>query len=195
MLESSENTDLLESFGFNHFIRVPLCHQETPYSCGVACVQAILAGYGIIYTQDVLAAMLKQKPIYGTDYKDILTFMEMLGFQASFHTEMNIDLLKEQIDNGITPMLILQAWKDTSIDYIYDWKDPHYVITCGYDKNRILFMDPWTLGYYTFIPNNMLMKRWHTFDSSGKQHYYSGLIITHEHLPFVYNTDIIKPMD
>ncbi len=195
MLVKSENTNTLESITFDHFIRVPLCHQETPYSCGVACVQSILAGYGIIYTQDVLAERLGQKPIYGTDYRSILTFMNMLGFQASFQIGMSIDLLKALICNGITPFLLLQAWKNTEIDYTYDWQDSHYVIACGYDESRILFMDPWTLGYYTFIPINMLMKRWHDFASSESHSYHSGLIIKHEHLPFVYNPSIIKLMD
>lgn len=195
MLVKSENTNALEPITFDHFIQVPLCHQETPYSCGVACVQSILAGYGIIYTQDVLVERLGQKPIYGTDYKNIITFMDMLGFHTSFHIGINVDLLKELICNGITPILILQAWKDIEIDYTYDWKDAHYVIACGYDETRILFMDPWTLGYYTFIPIDMLLKRWHDFDSSGKHSYHAGLIINHEHLPFVYNPRIIKPMD
>ncbi|MDF2905963.1 MAG: hypothetical protein K0R34_1284 [Herbinix sp.] len=195
MLANSENTDFLKSYGFMHSVKVPLCHQETPYSCGVACVQSLLAGYGIIYTQDVLAEYLKQKPIYGTDFRNIITFMEMLGFQASFHTDMNIDQLKAFIDKGITPLLILQAWKEDEINYTYDWKDSHYVIACGYDGNRVLFMDPWTLGYYTDIPNNKLLTRWHTLDSSGNHYYFSGLIIKHESLPFVYIPNNIKPMD
>lgn len=195
MLVKSENTNVHEYITFDHFIRLPLCHQETPYSCGVACVQSLLAGYGIIYTQDILAKLLGQKPIYGTDYNSILAFMDMLGFQASFHAGMSADLLKEHINNHITPILILQAWKDIEIDYTYDWKDSHYVIACGYDENRILFMDPWTLGYYTFIPIDMLMKRWHDFDSTGNHSYHSGIIIKHEHLPFIYNPSIIRSMD
>jgi predicted double-glycine peptidase len=184
-----------ESFDLVQFIKVPLCHQETPYTCGVACVQSLLAGYGIIYTQDVLAELLNQKPIYGTDYNNILSFVTMLGFQASFHNDMSIDSLKDLINKGITPILILQAWKDIEIDYTYNWKDSHYAIACGYDNNRILFMDPWTLGYYTFIPIDMLLKRWHNFDSSGRKHYFSGLIMKHEHLPLAYNPSVIKPMD
>lgn len=195
MLLKSENSDILNPIDANHFIKVPLCHQETPYSCGVACVQSLLAGYGIIYAQDVLVEWLKQKPIYGTDYKDIIAFMIKLGFQASFQTDMDIHLLKNLINNGITPILLIQAWKDAEIDYTYDWKDSHYVIACGYEEDRVLFMDPWTLGYYTFIPNNLLMTRWHTPDSFGKPTKYPGLIIKHEHLPFVYNSKRIKPMD
>lgn len=195
MIIRPDNTVLPESVNCKQFIKVPLCLQETPYTCGVACVQSILAGYGIIYHQDTLSEMLKQKPIYGTDFRNIINFMEMLGFQASFNIEMNISLLRELIDNGITPILIIQAWKDDEIDYIYDWKNSHYVIACGYDDNRIFFMDPWTLGNYTFITNNELMKRWHTIDQSGNHYHYSGLIMKHDHLPFVYNPIIIKCMD
>ncbi len=195
MLVKSENSVSLKPNDAKHFIKVPLCHQETPYSCGVACVQSILAGYGIIYAQDVLAEWLKQKPIYGTDYKDILAFMKRLGFQASFQTDMDIHLLKSLINKNITPILLIQAWKDTEIDYTYDWKDPHYVIACGYEEDRLLFMDPWTLGYYTFIPYNRLMIRWHALDFLGNPSRYPGLIIQHEHLPFVYKPDSIKPME
>ncbi len=195
MLVTSENSDILKPIDAKHFIKIPLCHQETPYSCGVACVQSLLAGYGIIYAQDVLVEWLKQKPIYGTDYKDIISFMMKLGFQASFHTDMDIHLLKNLINNGITPILLIQAWKDAEIDYTYDWKDSHYVIACGYEEDRVLFMDPWTLGYYTFIPNNLLMIRWHAQDSFGNPAKYPGLIIKHENLPFIYNPERIKSME
>lgn len=183
-----------DSLGPGRFIKVPLSHQETPYTCGVACVQSILAGYGIIYTQDVLSEQLKQKPIYGTDYENIISFLGLLGFQASLYVEMKLDVLKELIDHGITPMLILQAWKEDEIDYTYVWNNPHYVIACGYDENQILFMDPWTFGNYVFLSNNELMKRWHTIDHSGNHYYHSALIIKHEQLPFIYKPNIIKNM-
>ncbi len=180
---------------FKQFIYVPLCHQETPYTCGVASVQSILEGYGLTYTQDVLSEMLKQKPLYGTDYRNIISFMEMLGFLATFHIEMKIEMIKELIDNKITPLLMLQAWKEDDIDYCYDWRDSHYVIACGYDDKRIFFMDPWTLGYYTFLTYEALVKCWHTLDSTGLHFYYPALIIKHEQLPFCYNPNKIKQME
>lgn len=195
MLIEPEKSNFYDYSKCDRFIKVPLCLQETPYTCGVACVQSILAGYGIIYRQDYLSEMLKQKPIYGTDYKNIIAFMEMLGFQASLSIEMDIDILKENIDYGITPILIVQAWKDDEIDYPYDWRDSHYIIACGYDEHRIIFMDPWTLGNYTYITNDELMKRWHSIDSSFNHHYFTGLIIKHEHLSLVYSPGIIKPLD
>lgn len=194
MLLKPENANLSENPGCNHFIKVPLCFQENEYTCGVACVQSMLAGYGIIYRQDVLSEMLKEKPLYGTDYENMISFFEMLGFQAAFHSNMSIDYIKELLDDRITPILMIQAWKDDDIDYSYDWRDSHYVIACGYDENRILFMDPWTLGCYTFITNNELLKRWHTTDPSGNHYHNTGLIIKNENLQFVYSPSFIKRM-
>lgn len=182
----------IQNYGCSHFIKVPLCFQETVYTCGVACVQSILAGCGLIYRQDVLIEMLKQKPIFGTDYQNIINFMQMLGFQASLHFDMTIDMVKDYIKSGITPILMIQAWKDDDIDYLYDWRDNHYTIACGYDDNRILFMDPYTLGSYTYIPNTELMKRWHLVDQSGYHYLNAGIIIKNDNLPFTYSSHIIK---
>jgi ABC-type bacteriocin/lantibiotic exporter with double-glycine peptidase domain len=178
-----------------HFVKLPLCYQETQYTCGVACVQSLLASYGIIYQQDVLSEILKSKPIYGTDYQNILSFMQKLGFQALFNAEMDIRLLRSCIDDGITPILIIQAYKEDVIDYDFDWSNSHYVIACGYDEGRIIFMDPYTLGTYTYIPNDELLKRWHCPDAGGHHYYYSGLIIKNENLPMIYNPHIIKHQD
>jgi len=194
MAVSSEENKVTEvqSGICSHFIKVPLCFQETVYTCGVACVQSILAGCGIIYRQDVLTEMLQTKPIYGTEYQNIIDLMQMLGFQASFHFELTLDVIKEYIKNGVTPVLLIQAWKDDDIDYVSDWRDSHYTIACGFDDTRILFMDPYTLGNYTYIPNNELIKRWHTVDAAGNHYFCSGLFIKNDNLPFNYSSHIIK---
>jgi ABC-type bacteriocin/lantibiotic exporter with double-glycine peptidase domain len=175
-----------------NFIRVPLCRQETEYTCGVACVQSILKCYGMDYNQEVLAETLQSKPILGTDFKDIINFMRQLGFKAYFVENMSIDGLKFLISNGITPMLMIQAWAGNGVDYVSDWKDAHYVIACGYDKNRIFFMDPYTLGNYTYIPVSELLKRWHVIDKCIHKYYRSGLIIKKEHCSFEYDPSAMK---
>lgn len=195
MLTNPKPAASSELLSCDHLIKVPLCLQENPYSCGVACVQSILAGYGLIYRQDALSELLKQKPVFGTDYRNIISYMEMLGFQVSFHIDMDIELVREYIDEGITPILVIQAWKEDAIDYPCDWRDSHYVIACGYDENRLLFMDPWTLGNYTFITEHDLINRWHFVDLSGSHYYNSGLILKHDTLPYIYDPDIIRPMD
>jgi hypothetical protein len=104
MATVSENSKALgTSVGTgSHLIKVPLCFQETEYTCGVACVQSVLAGYGIVYRQDVLADILKTRPVYGTDYQNILRFLQMLGFQAAFHYDMNIEwCYSDAYDTGL----------------------------------------------------------------------------------------------
>ena len=193
-MKKIDNTTLSSQESGNRFIKVPLCLQENPYTCGVACVQSLLARYGIIYHQDVLSKMLKQKPIYGTDYKNIIDFLKRIGFEVSFEVDMDIPLLKELIDQEITPILLIQAWKNIEINYNYDWNNSHYAIACGFNHSQILFMDPWTLGNYTFICNEDFMKRWHALDQSGTHHHCAGLIVRHEFLPLVYEPNILKAM-
>jgi len=194
MMTTPENSDIPENRTCDcyRFIRVPLCRQETEYTCGEACVQSILGCYGMDYRQDELAQILDSKPILGTDYQKILLFMKMLGFQASFVKNMTIDSLKCFLNDGVTPILLIQAWADNGVDYASDWKDSHYVIACGYEGNRIFFMDPWTLGHYTYLPAEELLKRWHVPDLNFSQCYGGGLIIKKEHCPFKYDPNDMK---
>lgn len=173
------------------FIKMPLCYQETAFTCGVACVQSLFASYGIIYRQDALVKLLKQQPYFGTDYHDIINITEMLGFNASLHTNLKISDLKEYIDADITPILMMQAWKDDEIPYEYDWKDSHYQIACGYEYDRMIFMDPYTLGNYVYISEVELKQRWHAVDSLGTHHHAAALIIYSEDLDMIYRPNII----
>lgn len=184
----STRTDL---FG-GRFISVPLCCQETEYNCGTACVQSILKYYGLDYRQDELIGILHTKPIYGTDYHAILRFMDLIGFKASFFENRSIDYIRYQIDSGVTPLLLIQAWADEGADYEADWKDNHYVIACGYEGDRISFMDPYTLGNFTYMETPALMRRWHAADENNKRYYGAGLTITKDHCPFKYDPRDIK---
>lgn len=189
---------LFEDFGIadtqncGNFIHVPLCYQETEFTCGVACTQSILAYYGIHYSQTALADVLHSKPILGTDAQTILFFMQLLGFNAFMRENMEIHDIRNYIDSGIAPMLIIQAWKEDEIEYSYDWKDPHYIVACGYSKNMIYAMDPYTLGNYTCLSFGELLDRWHAVDQTGTRHINSGLIIQSDSFPPKYNYRTIK---
>lgn len=194
MTTTPESINILEdqTRDCKRFIYVPLCRQETEYTCGVACVQSILGCYGFDYRQDELAIILESKPKLGTNYQKIILFVEMIGFQASFIENMNIDCLKAFIDDGITPMLQIQAWGENGVDYAWDWKDSHYVIACGYNGNQIFLMDPWTLGNYTYLTAEELLKRWHIPVVGFGQCYGGGLIIKTDHFQFIYDPNIVK---
>lgn len=192
MLKSESSRELAGMPDGSVFIPVPLCYQENEYACGVACIQSLLARYGIRYRQSALADLLNSRPILGTDPESIRFFAQLLGFQASLSDHMKIDELKNAIDSGITPLLILQAWSDDEIEYSFDWKDSHYIIACGYYNKGFYAMDPCVLGNYAHLPYLDLMNRWHHADPSGIHHIRSGLILEYENCPVKYDPSVIK---
>lgn len=176
-----------------NFIHVPLCYQETEYTCGVACIQSILARYGMYYRQSALADILHSQPILGTDYKSILYFSELLGLNARIEENMSIEDIKKYIDEDIAPILIVQAWRlEDDIEYSLDWKNAHYIIACGYYDNGIYAMDPNMLGNYAYLPYSELITRWHAVDKDEVRHIRSGLIIENKNYPIVYKPEKIK---
>jgi ABC-type bacteriocin/lantibiotic exporters, contain an N-terminal double-glycine peptidase domain len=174
-------------------IKIPFCYQETEYTCGVACLQSVLACYGMYYRQSALADVLHTQPILGTDYKSILYFSELLGLNAKIVENLDIDDLKEYIDKGVTPILIIQAWRlEDDIGYPIDWKNAHYIVACGYYFDGIYAMDPNILGNYAFLPYHDLQERWHAVDKDENRHIKCALIIQNKEYPVVYDSDKIK---
>jgi ABC-type bacteriocin/lantibiotic exporter with double-glycine peptidase domain len=177
------------------FIDIPMCYQETEYTCGIASLQSVLARYGIFYRQSALADILHSQPILGTDYKSILYLSELMGLRASFKENLRIADLKRYIDFGTVPILILQAWRlEDDIDYALDYKNAHYIVACGYDENGIYAMDPNLLGNYGFLSYPELLTRWHAVDKDNVRHMKSALIIGNKKYPITYDPDDVKPI-
>lgn len=177
----------------SNFIYTPLCYQDTEYTCGVACFQSILARYGMYYRQSALADILHSQPVLGTDYRSILYFARLLGLKTSMKEHMDFQGIKDHIDAGITPLLIIQAWRlEDDIEYSLDWKNAHYIVACGYYNDGIYVMDPNILGNYSYLPYDELMKRWHAVDEEGNRHIRSGLILECSGCPIEYNPATIK---
>ncbi len=97
----------------------------------------------------------------------MLLFVKALGIKAVERDRMSLATLRESLDRGHPVLIALQAWAedtiDTSIDYTTRWEDGHYVVAIGYDEARVFFMDPSTLGHYTYLPNEALLARWHDY--------------------------------
>jgi hypothetical protein len=49
-------------------LRLPLCRQATDYTCGISCLQSILAYWGHEYREDSLAELLKTDPEHGAEF-------------------------------------------------------------------------------------------------------------------------------
>lgn len=176
-----------------NLIRIPLTRQVADYTCGVAALQSILYYYGQEFQEGDLVEKLGATPEEGTKYPRMVEFAQSLNFRVEVRTGMTLDELKRLIDEKKPVILLIQAWPDSTVDYAQDWDDGHYAIAIGYDRQNVYFMDPSTLGHYTFIPVREFLDRWHDTDSQTLL-YQFGMVIWKDPSGQVYNPDKIKRM-
>lgn len=139
--------------------------QNSSYSCGDACVQAVLAYYGIEYTEHKLEKILKTDENCGTSIKPMLSFFKRKKYKIK-HGKFTIDDLKKFIHKEIPVIILLQAWGPVGTDYTRTNQYGHYVIVSGYNKRGFIIEDPAIFGR-GFLSNAQLKKRWHA-DDEGK---------------------------
>jgi predicted double-glycine peptidase len=173
-----------------NLIRVPLTRQTSDYTCGVAVMQSIL--YYLDekddYSEEILIRELKADPVNGTSYQAMADFARSNGYRVEVRTEMRLDDLRDFIDKGEPVIVLIQAWAESPVDYSRDWEDGHYVVAIGYDRDNVYFMDPSTLGNYTYLPNREFLDRWHDEDARVQLNHF-GMIITMEGRERSYEPD------
>lgn len=143
--------------------KVPMIRQGTGYTCGVAALQSILFHWGEEWREDRLAQELGSTPEEGTNYHQIVRLAESKGFQVEVAIGMSLDRLTAAVDAGWPVIVAIQAWGDHPEAYAESWDDGHYVVVVGHDRENLYFMDPSTIGTYTFIPIEAFLTRWHDF--------------------------------
>ena len=156
--------------GSTKLIKVPMTRQATDYTCGAAAVQSVIGYYGEDIRESALAKELHTNSTIGTAYKQIEAFGKRHGYKVAVHKNASLTDLKKLIDGGTPAICLIQAWPERKVDYAKDWEDGHYVVAIGYDANNMYFMDPSTLGRYTFIPIDEFLKRWHDTDGKERLH-------------------------
>ena len=159
-------------------IDVPLARQATSYTCGVACVQSVLGYCGYSVRQDALADEMGTTYADGTAPQAIVDALNARGLGSQIQENMTLDELKASIDKGQPVICAIQAWDDQSgIDYTDVWSDGHYVVAIGYGSGRVYFMDPSTLGNYTYIDDDEFLSRWHD-ERDEQQLIHMGIVPT-----------------
>lgn len=173
-------------------IRVPLTRQSRDYTCGTAALQSVLAYYGEEFREDELEKALKSNEKEGTAYLEMARFALNKSFQVDIVKEMKFERLKTDIQSGLPVICLIQAWPERTVDYEKDWEDGHYVVAIGFDTNNLYFMDPSTLGNYTYIPITEFLSRWH--DTDGKERLQNfGMVISKESP--VFKPDAVKKIE
>jgi ABC-type bacteriocin/lantibiotic exporter with double-glycine peptidase domain len=166
----------LEKFNFKPkvILDFPDLRQISNFDCGVTCLQQILIYYGIEKREDELIKLLDSKRTsiieHGTKLSKIKEVTEYYGLECEILKNSSIKKLKQLIDEGIPAILLLQAWRDFSVDNLdweEDYSDGHYVVGIGYNDNCIFFEDP-SAVVRTYLTYEELDKRWHDVDDDNK---------------------------
>jgi predicted double-glycine peptidase len=177
---------------------LPLTPQSTPYTCGVASLQSVLAYYGEEWREDDLAQELKADPDEGTRYGELVRFAHNIGLKAEVRQNMTIDDLAKAVEADHPVIVAIQAWSDHPRNYEDDWEDGHYSVVIGIDDEKVYLMDPSTIGNYTFIPIPQFLARWHDaevgLDGRTAKLVHLGIIFDKGN-KLVYDHKALKPLN
>jgi len=176
-----------------NIIRIPMTRQATNYTCGVAALQSVLMFYGDEFLESDLAKLLKANPQEGTAYAEMKRFSESKGYNVQVYKDMKVSDLKRLLDAGKPVICLIQAWPERKVNYKTDWDDGHYVVAIGYDDGNVYFMDPSTLGNYTYIPTDEFLVRWHDTDSKVKLNHF-GMVVQKK-AKRAYHADGVKKLE
>lgn len=150
-------------------VLVPLCRQATDYTCGAAAMQSVLGYYGQDINEGELAKALKSNSQVGTRFEKIAELARRKGYKVAVHKNSTVQNLRSLLDQQLPVICLIQAWSEKPAKlYAGDWNNGHYVVAIAHDVDNIYFMDPSTLGHYTFIPVKEFEMRWHDKDAHQK---------------------------
>lgn len=145
------------------------------------------------YSEDTLAKELKANPAEGTSYRAMADFAASKKYHVETKTGMTLEDLRRFLDDRTPVIVLIQAWADSPVDYSTDWADGHYAVAIGYDMENVYFMDPSSLGNYTYLPNREFLDRWHDEDK-GEWLDHFGMIVTRPGRELSYDHDKAYPI-
>ena len=148
-------------------IYFPIVKQENDYSCGVACTSSILKYFNLENYDFKLLENTLCCNENGTDDKNIISLLKDRDLLITELNNLTIDNLIQLFKNFSLPIIIdIQAYKENENSYKDQTEFGHYVIFCGYDNEKLIFMDSW-LGEYVYLTEEELDDRWHDDNEKG----------------------------
>ena len=162
---------------------VPLMHQASSWSCGAASLMATFL-YWLpddypYETEYEMWSKLNTTEKNGTEPNKMVKVAKKGGLNAEYHSQMTIESLREQYENGNTVIMCFQAWPGKRLKgWEFDWKDGHYAVLVGMDENNMFLMDPSTHGSYVWLPIDEMTERWHDVDEDREKKFGMGIVIS-----------------
>lgn len=162
---------VLESISVRpNLLDVPDIRQFNNYSCGSACLMAIL-GYWDLYegNEKLLGKILGTNYKDGTSPESIAMVARRFGLKSKIQRNCTLEQIQESIDRKEPIIANFQAWSESEHpDYRHSEIDGHYAVVIGMDSKNIYFRDPSIYNKVGFLSKSDFMKRWH--DGKKPQH-------------------------
>ena len=157
-------------------LEFPTLRQTYNYDCGAKVMEAVLAYYGVDINEEKIINLARTTK-KGTPVEGLINVAKHFKLKCE-SKKLNISDLKKFIDKKVPVIILIQAWPIRKVkDWKKNWKDGHYVVVIGYDKNKIYFQDPSSISR-TYLSYKELEERWHDIDlREGKKYIKFGIII------------------
>jgi len=163
----------------------PELRQTYEYDCGANALQSVLVYYGVERREEILIKQAKTKKKIGTLVKDMEKTLKKYGMNFD-GKEMTIEDLKKCIDKKVPIIILLQAWSKKKTDYANSFACGHWVVVIGYEKNKIIFEDPYAFKR-DCLTEQELCDRWHAKEGRKK--------ITHFGLAVIGKKPVFDPKE
>lgn len=166
-------------------LAIPSVDQSTRYTCGPACLAAILQAFGVDVSEDEVTTLAKTDE-GGTSPHDLVRAAEHYGLSARVIEGATLPVLRGIVGRGQGAIVALQAWaEDEPESYAERWTAGHYVVVTGFaddsaisgeehDGAVVIVEDPAVEGRRVVLPEDEFVERWHAVHD-GAQH--EGVVI------------------
>ncbi len=166
-------------------VALPDVRQETDYSCGASCLQAVCKYYGVGPDHEwEYVAMLRTNPEVGTRPSQVVRVARKLGLRLRPFCPMSMAQLKHQLALRRPVLLLIQAWGRESCGgrtwrrtYEDTWSDGHWVVAIGFDNDGFFFEDPSLHSARGFLSFAELDVRWRDETLGGERLLRYGLVL------------------
>jgi len=144
--------------------------QETKYSCGAACVTAILNTEGVWVSEKEVRQAIGTNPEEGTPLPNIMYFFKRLGCEVDM-SEQGISDLKDAISDGVYSIVSMQMWdREAKRNWEETWSEGHYCIVKDIKDGHIILSDP-SRRKLVRLPIGVFKKLWHDEDTDGTRYH------------------------
>ncbi len=153
-------------------VPVPDVTQQTDYSCGPSCLEAIAKFYGVGKEDEwQFIRGLRMDPRVGSHPDQIRRLATSYRLKVREYDPMSLVQLRRELRWRHPVMLMIQAyglkpggkrrhmvWRR---NYTPDWDDGHWVVAIGDDREGFFFEDPAIEARRGWLSSDELLSRWH----------------------------------